>query len=106
MGTPVPGVICGPGAGSCSRRGLTFLRRRQIHAGPASLGEADRDHLPGGTRAMLATSDLVDFLADELPGLDGRRLASRLVAPGGADGLLLRHGGLLSSMALEILDIA
>jgi hypothetical protein len=55
--------------------GTSLLRRRKLHAGAASLRQANGNRLLGGTRAMLSFTDVVYLLADEFPSLRARRLA-------------------------------
>src|SRR5262249_49858535 len=59
---------------------------------PARFGKSNGNRLLGGTGAMLATTDVLHFLADELTGLSGRRLAFARLLPGAFDGSFFRHG--------------
>src|SRR5262249_23234197 len=71
--------------------GAPALRRGHVHAGAPGLAEADGDRLLGVAGAVLAAADLVDLLADELAGLDGRALARALVGAGTLEGALSWH---------------
>src|SRR5262249_50734606 len=48
---------------------LAARGRRKLHAGPARLGEPDRNRLLGRLGAVLAAADVVHLFADELAGL-------------------------------------
>ena len=87
-----------PLAGAATRRLRAPLRRRlgltrgaQLDARAARLRQADRDRLLRRSRAMLAFTDVVDLLADELAGLRRGRLALPLVPACPLDSLFLRH---------------
>src|SRR6267378_5409443 len=86
------GAVRRDGAAARSRRRAPLLRRRQLDAGPARLGEADGDGLLGRARAVLALTHVVDLLAHELAGLRGGTLALAAVASGPFERSLLRHG--------------
>jgi hypothetical protein len=56
-------------------RGLrrsVLIRRRQVDARAACLGQADRDRLLRRARTVLAFADVLDLLAHELAGLGAR----------------------------------
>src|SRR5687768_607580 len=61
------------------RRRSAAPRRRQLHSSTASFGQADRNRLLRGTRAMFAFANVMDFLAHEFARLRRRRLSFRLV---------------------------
>ena len=63
------------GLASGLRRSLPRSRRLKLHARPPRLRQADCDRLFGRSRAVLALTDVVHLLADELAGLCRRRLA-------------------------------
>jgi len=67
------------------------MRRREIDAGAARLGQADGDRLFRGPRTVLALAHVVDLLAHELAGLRGGGLALAFVATGPLERLLLWH---------------
>src|SRR6185437_10659788 len=70
-------------------RRLAFLRN--VHAGAARLRQPDRDRLFGRTRAMLALTYVVDFLAHELASLGAGGFAFALVLLRTRDRFLVRH---------------
>src|SRR5262249_35933934 len=61
----LPGLIGVLRALACAALGRAPTRRRQVDAGAARLGQADRDRLLGRSRAMLAVANLVDLGAHE-----------------------------------------
>ena len=63
-------------------RGASFARRRQFHAGPPRLGQADGDGLLRRTCAVFALPDVVHFLPDEFTSLRGGGFAFPLVLVG------------------------
>ncbi len=85
---------------SCRPRGVlrTLLRcgfraawRRKLDTGPARLRESDGDRLLRRTGAMLALSDVLDFLANVLSSLGRRCLAPALRARRPSPRCLFRH---------------
>ena len=66
------------GALACSLRDLAALWRRQVDAGAPRLGKPDGNRLFGRARAMLAMTNFVDLLADELARLGRGRFALAL----------------------------
>src|SRR6266702_1681915 len=70
---------------------LPLPRRPELHAGAPRLGEADRDHLLGGPRPMLALADVMHLRAHELARLRRRGLPLALVLFSSLHCALLRH---------------
>jgi hypothetical protein len=62
-------------------RRATLRRRLEIDAGPACLREPYRDGLLRGASAVLALTNVIHLLANELARLRARRLALKLVPP-------------------------
>src|SRR5687768_14086583 len=82
-----------------------FLGWGKVHARLPRLGESDGDRLLGRSRSMLAFTNVVELLANELAGLGARCFALALGLARPLDGLLLWHGnppmrGLLHSCIL------
>src|SRR5205085_1470708 len=75
-----------------ARRRLRALRRRsELHPGAARFAQADGDRLLRRARAMLAFTNVMHLLTDELPGLGRRPLAFAAIAPGSFDRCVLWH---------------
>src|SRR5258706_8019249 len=87
---PPCGFRCILGATPCLRFGSS-PRRWKLHAGASRLRQADRDRLIGRACAVLAFTDVVHFLADELARLRRWRLAGALVCASAFDRFLLGH---------------
>jgi hypothetical protein len=71
--------------------GAAFGRRWKADSGPARLGQADGNGLLGGTSPVLPFPDMMDFFADELPGLRGGRSAAPLVVSSALHGCVCGH---------------
>ncbi len=94
---------CAPAAapsGAARRGGAPFGarpgtggRRRQLHACAPGLGQADRDHLLRGARAVLAAAHVLHFFPNELTGLGGRRLPLAFILASALERGLFRHAG-------------
>lgn len=85
---PLSGLSCFPG-------GCSFFRCREINPGTASFGKADRNRLLGGSGPMFPFADMVDFLADKLPGLGTGRFPRTLGSLSPFHGLFFWHDGIL-----------
>ena len=76
-----------------TRLDLPLLWRPQRNTGAARLGQAYCDRLPGRARAVLALTDVLDFLAYEFAGRGGGTLPLPEVAPGPLRGAFRWHVG-------------
>jgi hypothetical protein len=100
-GRGLPSCEVPPGLLPRASRGLTRLRRWQLHAGAPCLREPDRNCLFGGSRAVFPFTYVVDLFPHKLSSLCGWRLAVACVLPRPLNRSFFRHACSSSPMTLH-----
>jgi hypothetical protein len=73
-----------------------FFWRRQFHPGPTGLRQANRNRLPGRSRAMFTLADMFHFLADKFTCLRRRRFTFPFIFTSAFDRFFFWHNTLFS----------